>query len=112
MGKSVGISVGSSVEKSISVEKSMKKSVVEKSAQKSVEKSAQKPVENSVEKSVEKLVENQHKNICVFVYLHVRHTEILFLKQYLCICVFARQTPWNIVFEVVVLLHFQKYSIC
>ena len=108
--------MGSSVEKSISVEKSMKKSVVEKSAQKSVEKSAQKPVENSVEKSVEKLVENQwknqHKNICVFVYLHVRHTEILFLKQYLCICVFARQTPWNIVFEVVVLLHFQKYSIC
>ena len=108
--------MGSSVEKSISVEKSMKKSVVEKSAQKSVEKSAQKPVENSVEKSVEKLVENQwknqHKNICVFVYLHVRHTEILFLKQYLCICVFARQTPWNIVFEVLVPLRFQKYSIC
>ena len=38
--------------------------------------------------------------ICVFVYLCI------------CICVFASQTPWNIVFEVLLPLPFQKYSTC
>ena len=42
----------------------------------------------------------------VFVYLCI----CVFMNLY--ICVFARQTPWNIVFEVLVPLHFQKYSIC
>ena len=38
--------------------------------------------------------------ICVFVYLCI------------CICVFASQTPGNIVFEVLLPLPFQKYSTC
>jgi hypothetical protein len=48
-----------------------------------------KSVEKFVKKSAQKSVENHHKR-----------------------CVFARKTPWNIVFEVLVPLRFQKYSIC
>ena len=51
---------------------------MKKSKQKSVEKSTQKSVEKSTQKSVEKSA-----------------------QKYLCICVFARQTPRNIVFETV-----------
>ena len=79
--------------------------------------------------------------VFVFVYQHVRHLGTLFLRSschYLlkniahvrsicnfdrscicvfvhlciCICVFARQTPGNIVFQVLVLLPFQKCSTC
>ena len=76
--------------------------------------------------------------ICVFVYLHVRHSGTLFLRSsyhYLfknishvrsifkfdpnCICVFVYlylcivcQTLGNIVFEVLVLFPFEEYSTC
>ena len=79
--------------------------------------------------------------VLVFVYLNVRHLGTLFLRSsyhylfkniahvrsicnfdrscicvfvYLCICicVFARQTPGNIVFEVLVSLPFRKYMVC
>ena len=79
--------------------------------------------------------------VFVFVYLQVRHQGTLFLRSsyhYLfkniahvmsicnfdqccicvfvyfciCICVFASQTPRNIVFEVLLPLPFQKYSTC
>ena len=79
--------------------------------------------------------------VFVFVYLHVRHLGTLFLRSpcyyhfkniahvmsicnfdqccicvfvylYICICVFASQTPRNIVSEVLLPLPFQKYSTC
>ena len=46
--------------------------------------------------------------ICVFVYLYI----CVFVYLCICICVLARQTPGNIVFEVLVPLHFQKYNTC
>ena len=58
------------------------KKSVEKLVEKSMEKSAQKSVDKSVEKSEEKSVEKS-------------------AQKYLCICVFARQTPRNIVFETI-----------
>merc|ERR1711963_874669 len=48
--------------------------------------------------------------ICVFAYLCI----CVFVFVYLCIyiCVFASQTPRNIVSEVLLPLPFQKYSTC
>ena len=39
-------------------------------------------------------------------------TEAVFVYLCICICVFARQTPGNIVFEVLVSLPFRKYMVC
>ena len=39
-------------------------------------------------------------------------TQTVFVYLCICICVFASQTPRNIVFEVLLLLPFQKYSTC
>ena len=79
--------------------------------------------------------------ICVFVYLQVRHPGTLFVRSsyhylfkniayvmsicnfdqccicvfvylYICICVFASQTPRNIVSEVLLPISFQKYRTC
>ena len=70
---------------------------MEKSAQKSVEKSMEKSAQKSVDKSVEKSVEKSAQK-------SVEKSA----QKYLCICVFARQTPWNIVFEVLVPFCFKK----
>ena len=39
-------------------------------------------------------------------------SQTVFVHLCICICVFARQTPGNIVFEVLVSLPFRKYMVC
>ena len=47
-----------------------------------------------------------------FARMHFGITLIEAVFVYLCICVFAHQTPGNIVFEVLVSLPFRKYMVC
>ena len=44
--------------------------------------------------------------------LSATFTEAVFVYLCICICVFARQTPGNIVFEVLISLPFRKYMVC